>query len=99
MMTIDIREAYRRALDDFGALVHQIGPGQWQTRTPCVDWDVRTLVNHVIKENLEAPELLSGRAAAEIGDLFDGDLLGDDPIKAFDASAMGAVQAASGERP
>jgi uncharacterized protein (TIGR03086 family) len=98
MMTIDIREAYRRALDDFGALVHRIEPEQWQTRTPCVDWDVRALVNHVVRENLGAPELLTGRSTAEIGDIFDGDLLGDDPIKAFDASAMGAVQAASSER-
>ena len=54
-MTIDIREAYRRALDDFGALVHRIEPDQWQTRTPCVDWDVRALVNHVVRKNLGAP--------------------------------------------
>ncbi len=96
-MIIDIREAYRRALDDFGALVHRIGPEQWQNRTPCVDWDVRALVNHVVGENLWAPELLSGRTTADVGDAFDGDLLGDDPLKAFDTSAAAAVQAAGDE--
>ncbi|MEV7011272.1 TIGR03086 family metal-binding protein [Streptosporangium sp. NPDC051022] len=97
MMTIDVREAYRRALDDFGALVHRITPEQWQNPTPCVDWDVRALVNHVVGENLWAPELLSGRTVADIGDAFDGDLLGDDPLKAFDTSAVAAVQVASDE--
>ncbi|MEU0520469.1 TIGR03086 family metal-binding protein [Streptosporangium sp. NPDC006007] len=93
-MTIDIREAYRRALDDFGALVHKIAPEQWHTPTPCVDWDVRSLVNHVVGENLWVPELLAGRTTADVGDAFDGDLLGDDPLKAFDTSAVAAVQAA-----
>lgn len=95
-MTIDIPEAYRRALDDFGALVHQIGPEQWDNPTPCVDWEVRALVNHVVGENLWAPELLAGRTPAEVGDAFEGDLLGDDPIKAFDTSAVPAMQAAAG---
>ncbi|MEU4829353.1 TIGR03086 family metal-binding protein [Streptosporangium sp. NPDC023615] len=93
MITIDVPEAYRRALDAFGALVHRVGPGQWENPTPCVDWDVRALVDHVVGESLWAPELLAGRSSAEVGDAFDGDLLGDDPIKAFDTSAMAAVQA------
>ncbi|MGJ6968880.1 TIGR03086 family metal-binding protein [Streptosporangium sp. G11] len=97
-MTIDIPEAYRRALDDFGALVHRIGPEQWENPTPCVDWDVRALVNHVVGENLWAPVLLAGGSAAEVGDAFEGDLLGDDPIKAFDTSAVPAIQAATGVR-
>ncbi|GGK89305.1 TIGR03086 family protein [Planomonospora parontospora subsp. parontospora] len=92
-MTIDIREAYRRALDGFGALVHRIAPGQWENPTPCAGWDVRTLVNHVVSESLCVPELFAGRSAAEIGGAFDGDLLGDDPLKAFDSSAAAAVQA------
>ncbi|MBG0815780.1 TIGR03086 family metal-binding protein [Planomonospora sp. ID82291] len=93
-MTIDIREAYRRALDDFGALVHRIAPGQWEDPTPCAGWDVRTLVNHVVSESLCVPALFAGRSAAEIGGAFDGDVLGDDPLKAFDTSAADAVQAA-----
>ncbi|WP_242675899.1 TIGR03086 family metal-binding protein [Streptosporangium minutum] len=98
MMTIDIREAYRRTLDDFGALVHQIRPDQWENKTPCVDWDVRALVNHVVGENRWAPELLAGRSVPDLGDALDGDLLGDDPLKAFDTSAVAAAQAAGGER-
>ncbi|MBP2708299.1 TIGR03086 family protein [Microbispora sp. RL4-1S] len=94
---IDIRDAYRRALDGFGSRLHLVQDDQWELPTPCVDWDVRGLVNHVVVENLWAPELLGGRAAAEMGDAFDGDVLGDDPVKAFEVSAQGAIQAVYAE--
>ncbi|GAA4227681.1 uncharacterized protein (TIGR03086 family) [Streptosporangium album] len=97
-MAIDTREAYRRALDHFGALVHQIKPEHWGNQTPCVDWDVRALVNHVVGESRWASQLLAGRTVADVGDAFDGDLLGDDPVKAFDISATAAAQAVGGER-
>jgi uncharacterized protein (TIGR03086 family) len=96
-MTIDIRDAYRRALDSFGRRVHLIDSDQWGLPTPCVDWDVHALVNHLVGENLWVPELLAGRTVAEMGDRFEGDLLGDDPIKAFDTSAQAAVQAANSD--
>ncbi|MFC6084894.1 TIGR03086 family metal-binding protein [Sphaerisporangium aureirubrum] len=93
MMTVGIREAYRRALDDCGVQVQRVAPGQWWAPTPCAGWDVRTLVNHLVGESLMVPELMSGRSAAEIGDLFEGDLLGDDPVKAYDVAAAAAVRA------
>jgi TIGR03086 family protein len=92
-MNVDVRDAYRRALDDFGQKVHLVRPDQWSLPTPCADWDVHTLVNHLVRECLWAPQLLAGRTVAELGDL-DGDLLGDDPVKAFEMAAAGAVLAA-----
>lgn len=92
-MTMDIREAYRRALDCFGAQMHQVTNEQWRLPTACGDWDVRTLVDHLVSESLWAPELLAGRTVAEVGDVFDGDLLGDDPVKSFDVAAAAAVRA------
>ncbi|MEO3811930.1 TIGR03086 family metal-binding protein [Sphaerisporangium sp. B11E5] len=92
-MTVGIREAYRRALDDCGTQVQRVGPDRWRAPTPCSGWDVRTLVNHLVQESLLVPELLSGRSAGEVGGLFEGDLLGDDPVKAFDVAAAAAVRA------
>jgi uncharacterized protein (TIGR03086 family) len=94
---MDMREAYRRALAGFGARVTAVGEQQWHDPTPCAGWDVRALVNHLVNENRWVPELLAGKTAAEIGDAFDGDLLGDDPVTAFESSAAAAVAAASGE--
>jgi uncharacterized protein (TIGR03086 family) len=94
---MDIRMAYRQALDGFGTTVAAVGDGQWRDPTPCTDWDVRTLVNHVVNENRWVPELLAGRTVAEVGDALDGDLLGDDPVAAYTSSAEVAAEAAAGE--
>jgi uncharacterized protein (TIGR03086 family) len=96
-MMIDIRDAYRRALDGFGNRLHLVEDGQWELPTPCVDWNVRVLVNHLVNENLWAPELLAGRTVSEVSDTYERDVLGDDAIKAFEVSAQGAVQAVYAE--
>ena len=96
-MSIDIRDAYRRALVAFGEHVHRVRTDQWDLPSPCADWDIRDLVGHLVSESLWAPHLLAGRTVNEAGDAFDGDLLGDDPVKAFDMAAAGAVLAAYDE--
>jgi uncharacterized protein (TIGR03086 family) len=93
----DIPGLHRRALEWFGDGVHQVGDQQWNVGTPCVDWDVRTLVNHVAGESYWTPPLFEGKTVAEVGDRFDGDLLGDDPKAAWDAAAGPAIEAVHGE--
>ncbi|WP_435206457.1 TIGR03086 family metal-binding protein [Micromonospora sp. bgisy143] len=77
---MDLLEAYRRSLAEFVDRVDQIGPGQWSAETPCPGWDVRTLVNHVVGEDRWSVPLLAGRTIDEVGDRFEGDQLGDDPV-------------------
>jgi uncharacterized protein (TIGR03086 family) len=91
--TNELPDLHRRALDRFGANVRQVRDDQWDSPTPCADWDVRTLVNHVVNENRWTPPLLEGQTIAEVGDRFDGDLLGDDPKHAWDDSAQEAAAA------
>ncbi len=43
-------------------------------------WTVRDLVNHVTYENLWTVPLMGGATIEEVGDRFEGDVLGDDPI-------------------
>ena len=86
----EIQDLYARALDDFGRTVHAVRDDQWTNPTPCSEWDVRALVNHLVSETLWAPPLLDGRTIEEVGDRFDGDVLGDDPRAAWDAAAASA---------
>ncbi|WP_345033541.1 maleylpyruvate isomerase N-terminal domain-containing protein [Kutzneria kofuensis] len=37
----------------------------WAAPTPCTEWDVRQLVNHVVRGNLNYVALLDGGTAAE----------------------------------
>jgi uncharacterized protein (TIGR03086 family) len=81
----------QRAVDGFGRHVHAIAEGQWHDPTPDTEWDVRMLVNHVTVEQLWVPPLLEGSSAAAIGDRFDGDQLGADPIATWDAAANASL--------
>lgn len=92
-MAADVPELYRRASASFGSKVQQIRDGQWADPTPCTEWDVRALVNHVVGENLWAPPLFAGRTIAEVGSEFDGDVLGAQPKQAWSTSADAAVTA------
>src|SRR5207245_1397729 len=50
-------------------------------------------VNHLVYEARWAPPLLEGQTIEQVGSRYDGDLLGDDPIAAFDAAAADALAA------
>jgi uncharacterized protein (TIGR03083 family) len=61
MTSIDETTAFRRASEGFVDRARKIGPEQWSGPTPCTEWDVRTLVNHVAGEYLWVPEMLAAR--------------------------------------
>ncbi|MBQ0904612.1 TIGR03086 family metal-binding protein [Micromonospora sp. U21] len=91
---MDLLEAYRRSLAEFIDRVDQVGPGQWSDPTPCPDWDVRALVNHVVSEGRWSVPLLAGRTVDEVGGRFDGDQLGADPaMMAREAAAQAEIAA------
>ncbi|HLI74395.1 MAG TPA: TIGR03086 family metal-binding protein [Acidimicrobiales bacterium] len=89
----DLTALHRRALDTTGRTLAAIHPGQWDEPTPCEGWNVRALANHVVSGNLWAAELASGKTIDEVGDRFDGDVLGPDPAVAYQASAAAAAAA------
>ena len=89
----DVRGLYRGALDGFGARVHAVGDEQWDLPSPCRDWNVRELVAHVVTENLWAVPLLAGATIQQVGDRFDGDVLGGAPQRAWDDAAAAAEAA------
>jgi uncharacterized protein (TIGR03086 family) len=90
------------AVDYFGqtlafhtGLIHAVGD-KWSCATPDDEWDVRALENHVVGELLWMPPLFDGKTIEEVGNRFEGDVLGDAPIATWDAaaSAAGAAVAA-----
>ena len=75
----DLVELFRRSIDTFTSRVEAVGPDQWHDPTPCDEWDVRALVNHVTGEQLWAPHLVAGETIEQVGDRYDGDVLESDP--------------------
>lgn len=86
-------ELFERAVFAFGRQVRATADTQWHDPTPCTDWDVRMLVNHVTVEQLWVPPLIAGANVADIGDRLDGDQLGVDPVAAWDSAAVGSCGA------
>ncbi|GIF66822.1 TIGR03086 family protein [Asanoa ishikariensis] len=86
---MELTVAYQRALRGFADQVARIRPDQWSAPTPCTDWTVRDLVNHLVYEDRWSVPLINGASLGSVGSRFEGDLLGADPV--------GAAQAASAE--
>jgi uncharacterized protein (TIGR03086 family) len=93
MSTTDPDTLLVRSMELFDAGVSAVPDDAWQARTPCTDWGVRELVNHVTVEDLWIPPLFAGATIEEVGDRFDGDQLGEDPKAAW-ADAFHQARAA-----
>jgi uncharacterized protein (TIGR03086 family) len=93
---VNVPELFGRSCREFDRRVAEIRSDQLAIGTPCTEWNVRTLVNHVVVEDLWVPPLLQGSTIEEVGDRFDGDQLGDDPQGAWRAAQEAAVQAVEG---
>lgn len=92
---MDLLEIYRRSLGEFTDRVPQVQPGEWDAPTPIPEWDVRTLVNHVVREDRWTVPLFAGKTIEQVGDRFDGDVLGPDPAEAARDAAAQAELAVS----
>lgn len=81
-------DRHGQALDLFTDRVHAVRADQWDAPTPCTEWTVRDLVAHLTGEQLWVPSLVrEGATTASVGDAFDGDVLGPDPVASWDTAA------------
>lgn len=90
---MDVLTAHRSGLRQFDHRVRAVRDDQWHHPTPDTDWDVTDLVQHLVYEQLWVPRLLRGETIEQIGDAFEGDVLGPDPKTAW-AQASVAARAA-----
>lgn len=87
---MDLLHLTRRAVETATPLIRDIRPDDMTKPTPCSEWDVRALVNHLVGANyffaaLASDTPLEGSAPA--------DLLGDDAVGAYERSAQAALAA------
>ncbi len=95
-MADDLVELHGRCGRRFAALAAGVGPEQWHNDTPCSQWDVRTLVHHLLCEQRWVPPMFEGLTIGQVGGRFDGDLIGGDAAAwpGLLASAMEEAHAA-----
>jgi uncharacterized protein (TIGR03086 family) len=92
---VNFGELYLKAMAATGAVIDAVPDDLWHAPTPCSEWDVRQVANHLISENLWAEQLLQGRTIQEVGNTLEGDLAGSDPALAYRNSVRAATSAVS----
>jgi uncharacterized protein (TIGR03086 family) len=78
---------------EFERRLTTVAPEQWTWPTPCTEWNVRRLVNHMTRGNLNYVGLVRGGTSAEFLRLRDADALGPDPAGAYARSVEECAQA------
>lgn len=68
---MDLLTAHRSATRQFDNRIRLVRDSQWDNATPCADWDVRQLTDHVVQGQWQAVELLAGSGSPQP----DGNLL------------------------
>lgn len=88
-----------RAFNQIQTTLHQLAANvelkDYKNSTPCSKWDVRDLLNHIVSELAWMPELAVGKTVAEVGDKYDGDLIGNEPHKCWEQASQKAQVAVS----
>ncbi|KAA5837249.1 TIGR03086 family metal-binding protein [Saccharopolyspora hirsuta] len=72
-----------------GELVAGVRPDQWDSATPCTDWNVRELVNHMVIGHRLFSGILRGEVALAPGalDPTNSDVLGNNPAASYRSAA------------
>jgi uncharacterized protein (TIGR03086 family) len=93
---MDLNTLYHRTVEHWADVVVAVGENQWDSPTPCSEWSVRDLVNHVTGEDLWTAALMDGSTIEEVGTRLDGDLLGDEPVgRSIDAAKAATTSVAA----
>jgi uncharacterized protein (TIGR03086 family) len=78
----DPRDMHRLAGELADQIIGKITPAQHRLPTPCTDWNVSTVINHVVNAQLTVAAMLSGTPGPESSDA----VLGPDPSADFRSS-------------
>lgn len=79
-----------RAVSD---AVDRVPAGSWAAPSPCAGWSVHDVLSHLTSEHLWAPHLLRGETLAQVGDRYDGEVLGEHPGATWRRAVAGSTMA------
>lgn len=90
---MDVKELYEQAVRLATDVVNKVEDTDYDQPTPDTEWTVRDLLNHMLYELAWAADILHGKTVAEVGDAYDGNLIGDDLQAEWQRYAEAALSA------
>jgi uncharacterized protein (TIGR03086 family) len=90
---MDAFETLDRSRVEFRRVLAGVTHEHWELPTPCDEWDVRALVNHVLGGNVRYRMLLHGAGVDEVVATVSVDHVGEDALASYDKSAAEVIGA------
>ncbi|MDH3680832.1 MAG: TIGR03086 family metal-binding protein [Acidimicrobiia bacterium] len=86
---MDALEALKQSIREYETRLRQVGDDQWDLPTPCTEWTVRDLANHMLLGTRMSVQLLAGGSQQDVIAGLGDDLMADcqDPVAEFAALA------------
>ena len=85
--------SYAKALDSTRKFFAGMGDVNMNAPTPCSEWNVRDLLQHILYGTIWIEDIFDGKTVEEVGSKYDGDLIGDNPLAAYDDAVARAKRA------
>jgi len=90
---MDVKLLFEQCLVQTTEVMAQVKTSQFSGPTPDTEWDVRTLIAHMLYELSWVADTLAGKTVAEVGQKYDGDLIDTDLQKNWRVAADNALDA------
>lgn len=90
---MDAKQLFSAAAEQASHCINNVHSDQLASPTPCSEWDLKTLLNHIVYELAWVPDMLEGKTVVDVGTRHDGDLLGNDPAAAWESAVQKAEEA------
>src|SRR5437879_335163 len=91
---MDPKELLAKSIQQAATCIQQVTAQDLDNPTPCTEWNMQLLINHMVYKLLWVPELLLGKTVEEVGGRHDGDVLYSDFHTSWQHAADTALVAA-----
>jgi uncharacterized protein (TIGR03086 family) len=89
MTSETVIDLYIRAVAAFGEVLEQVPVGSWEIETPCTEWNLQTLVVHVVSGEIQVSDLIENETSLDLD--LSANILGPDPMSTWRGTALRAI--------